>query len=232
MPRIAKESIMQARDIMTTNVISINSAASIWNAIALMLSKGISGLPVTEDGGRVCGVLTEGDLLTRKEISSRLSAQAGHAVTQEKDLERYIQRNGWCVADVMSRDVISALPETPVAELAATMSSRQIKRIPIIEHGRLAGIVSRRDILRAFSQSTQDAVAGGDDALRLAIVTRLRSDLGLENENIEVTVRNAQVSIKGTIQSELQRRAIKVLVEGVRGINGYVDGMTLLKKQA
>jgi CBS domain-containing protein len=232
MPRIAKESIMQARDIMTTNVISINSAASIWNAIALMLSKGISGLPVKEDGGRVCGVLTEGDLLTRKEISSRLSAQAGHAVTQEKDLERYIQRNGWCVADVMSRDVISALPETPVAELAATMSSRQIKRIPIIEHGRLAGIVSRRDILRAFSQSTQDAVAGGDDALRLAIVTRLRSDLGLENENIEVTVRNAQVSIKGTIQSELQRRAIKVLVEGVRGINGYVDGMTLLKKQA
>jgi CBS domain-containing protein len=232
MPRIAKESIMQARDIMTTNVISINSAASIWNAIALMLSKGISGLPVKEDGGRVCGVLTEGDLLTRKEISSRLSAQAGHAVTQEKDLERYIQRNGWCVADVMSRDVISALPETPVAELAATMSSRQIKRIPIIEHGRLAGIVSRRDILRAFSQSTQDAVAGGDDALRLAIVTRLRSDLGLENENIEVTVRNPQVSIKGTIQSELQRRAIKVLVEGVRGINGYVDGMTLLKKQA
>lgn len=223
---------MQARDIMTTNVISINSAASIWNAIALMLSKGISGLPVKEDGGRVCGVLTEGDLLTRKEISSRLSAQAGHAVTQEKDLERYIQRNGWCVADVMSRDVISALPETPVAELAATMSSRQIKRIPIIEHGRLAGIVSRRDILRAFSQSTQDAVAGGDDALRLAIVTRLRSDLGLENENIEVTVRNPQVSIKGTIQSELQRRAIKVLVEGVRGINGYVDGMTLLKKQA
>lgn len=72
---------MQARDIMTTNVISINSAASIWNAIALMLSKGISGLPVKEDGGRVCGVLTEGDLLTRKEISSRLSAQAGHAVT-------------------------------------------------------------------------------------------------------------------------------------------------------
>jgi CBS domain-containing protein len=232
MPRIAKESIMQARDIMTTNVISINSAASIWNAIALTLSKGISGLPVKEDGGRVCGVLTEGDLLTRKEISSRLSAQAGRAVTQEKDLERYIQRNGWCVADVMSRDVISALPETPVAELAATMSSRQIKRIPIIEHGRLAGIVSRRDIPRAFSQSTQDAVAGGDDALRLAIVTRLRSDLGLENENIEVTVRNAQVSIKGTIQSELQRRAIKVLVEGVRGINGYVDGMTLLKKQA
>jgi CBS domain-containing protein len=156
MPRIAKESIMQATDITTTNVISINSAASIWKAIALMLSKGISGVPVMEDVGRVCSVLTEGDLLTRKEISSRLSAQAGHAVTPEEDLERYIQCNGWCVADVMSRDVISALPETPVAELAATMSSRQIKRIPIIEHGRLAGIVSRRDILRALSQSTQD----------------------------------------------------------------------------
>ena len=75
-------------------------------------------------------------------------------------------------------------------------------------------------------------VAGGDDAFRLAIVTRLRSDLGLESENIEVTVRNAQVSIKGAIQSELQRRATKVFVEGVRGINGYVDGMTRLKKQA
>jgi hypothetical protein len=172
-------------------------------------------------------MLTEGDLLSRKEIKTTPRVQGEPAAIPEPDLERYIQSNGWSVSDVMSSTVISADPESEVADLAEIMRSRRIKRIPILDDGRLVGIVSRRDVLRAMSDTTQDAVARGDDAVRLAIITRLRADLGLGRETIEVTVRNAQVLVTGGIQSELQRRAVKVLVEGVRGVTGYVDRLNI-----
>jgi CBS domain-containing protein len=214
---------MQAKDIMTTNVASISPAANIRHAIALMLANGISGLPVIDDAGHLCGVLTEGDLMTRREIKTAPRSSDKPKMTAQADLERYIQSNGWSVSDVMSPAVISADPQSEVADLAETMHARKIKRIPIVEDGRLVGIVSRRDVLRAMSDTIPDAVAGGDEAIRLAIITRLRADLGLGRDSMEVTVSNAQVSIEGGIESELQRKAVKVLVESVRGVSGYVD---------
>lgn len=214
---------MKAKDIMTTGVVSISPAANIHKAIALMVANGISGLPVVDDTGRICGMLTEGDLLSRKEIKPIVRSSEEQAL----DLERYIQGNGWSVGDVMSPTVISADPQSDVADLADIMRRRKIKRIPIIEDGRPVGIVSRRDVLRAMSNSGQDAVAAGDVAIRLAIVTRLQADLGLDRKTVEVTVSDAQVLIKGDLESELQRRAVKVLVEGVRGVNGYVDRMNI-----
>lgn len=214
---------MRAKDIMTTGVVSISPAANIHKAISLMLANGISGLPVVDDTGRICGMLTEGDLLSRREIKPIVRSSEEQAL----DLERYVQGNGWSVGDVMSQTVVSADPQTDVADLADIMRRRKIKRIPIIEDGKPVGIVSRRDVLRAMSNSGQDAVAAGDDAIRLAIVTRLHADLGLGREMVEVTVSDAQVLIKGDIESELLRRAVKVLVEGVRGVNGYVDRMNI-----
>ena len=214
---------MKARDIMTTGVVSVSPAANIHKAIALMLANDISGLPVVDDTGSICGMLTEGDLLSRREIKPIVRSSEEQAL----DLERYVQGNGWSVGDVMSPTVISAEPQSEVADLADIMRRRKIKRIPIIEDGKPVGIVSRRDVLRAMSNSGQDAVATGDEAIRLAIVTRLQADLGLGRELVDVTVSDAQVLIKGEIESELQRRAVKVLVEGVRGVNGYMDRMII-----
>jgi CBS domain-containing protein len=115
-----------------------------------------------------------------------------------------------------------------MAELGQIMRDRGIKRIPIVEHGRLVGIVSRRDLLQAIVISnTRDMAAGSDEAIRLAILTRLRADLGIDCQALDITVRNGQVSVEGTIESELQRKAVRVLVEGIRGTNGYVDRLRI-----
>ena len=94
---------MQARDIMTTNVVSISPVVSVRHAVATMLQNHVSGLPVVDDLGRVCGMITEGDLLLRREV--RFSPRPARApeLISEIDLERYIGSNGWCVADIMSQ---------------------------------------------------------------------------------------------------------------------------------
>lgn len=219
---------MQAKDIMTRNVISISPAANVRHAVEVMLANGISGLPVVDDSGRVCGMLTEGDLLTRREIKTVPRSIAEPKMTAVADLEQYIKKNSWSVSDVMSVTPVLGSPQSEMAELGQIMRDRGIKRIPIVEHGRLVGIVSRRDLLRAIVMSnTRDVVAGSDEAIRLAILTRLRADLGLDCQALDITVRNGQVSVEGTIESELQRKAVRVLVEGIRGTNGYVDRLRI-----
>ncbi|PDT04443.1 hypothetical protein CO666_11340 [Rhizobium chutanense] len=214
---------MQARDIMTTKVVSVSPAVSVRHAVAMMLQNHVSGLPVVDDQGRVCGMVTEGDLLLRREV--RLTPRPARApeLISEIDLERYICSNGWCVSDVMSQDVIVARPDSEVSDIAESLQAHRIKRLPIVEDGRLVGIVSRRDILRVIAEAPATALPRGDEAIRLAVRTRLRSDLGLTSQRVQVSVRNGQVTVDGQVESELKRKAIKVLVEGLGGIAGYRD---------
>ena len=214
---------MQARDIMTAKVVSISPDVSVRHAVAMMLQNHVSGLPVVDDHGRICGMVTEGDLLLRREVRFAPRAARAPELISEIDLERYIGSNGWCVADVMSQDVIVARPDSEVSDIAESLQVHRIKRLPIVEDERLVGIVSRRDILRVIAEAPATVLPRGDEAIRLAVRTRLRSDLGLTPQKVQVSVRNGQVTVDGLVESELKRRAIKVLVEGLGGIAGYKD---------
>ncbi|MDE1992155.1 MAG: CBS domain-containing protein [Rhizobiaceae bacterium] len=215
---------MQAKDIMTTKMVTINLGASVRHAIDLMIDNGVSGLPVVDDIDRLCGLVTEGDLLIRKEINPDGTRLEGTRATP-RDLERYIQSKGWGVADVMSRNLITADPDAPIGQVANAMFTHHIKRVPIVTQGRLVGLIGRRDLLRVIANSARDVIASGDDAIRLAITSRLRSDLGLDSDHLTITVHNAYVSVAGDVNSELERKAIKVLVESVTGSNGFADKM-------
>ena len=213
---------MQAKDIMTTDVVSISPAVGIRHAVAVMMQKRVSGLPVVDDEGRICGMLTEGDLLLRREIrvSPRVARTA--EVMSETDLERYIASHGWSVRDVMSEDVIVARPDSEVADIAESLQAHRIKRLPIVEDGRLVGIVSRSDILGMILDASTTALPREDEAIRLAVRTRLRSDLGLTPQKVQVSVRNGQVTLEGQVESDLKRKAVRTLVEAL-GLGGYRD---------
>lgn len=217
---------MQAKDIMTTEVISISPAVGIRHAVAVMMQSRVSGLPVVDDDGRVCGMLTEGDLLLRREI--RVSPRPARApeVISETDLERYIASHGWSVKDVMSQDVIVARPDSEVADIAESLQAHRIKRLPIVDGGRLVGIVSRSDILGMILDASTTTLPREDEAIRLAVRTRLRSDLGLTPQKVQVSVRNGQVTLDGQVESDLKHRAIRTLVEGL-GLGGFRDRLSV-----
>jgi CBS domain-containing protein len=115
-----------AKDIMTTRVVTVKPSTPIADAARLLVRRKISGVPVVDekDKTKVVGILTEADLL---------AAPAGAKT----------------VAEVMRKRVISVSPETPIDEIAAILVKRKIKRVPVLEGGKLVGIVSRIDVLRA-----------------------------------------------------------------------------------
>jgi CBS domain-containing protein len=115
-----------AKDIMTTRVVTVKPSTPIADAARLLVRRKISGVPVVDekDKTKVVGILTEADLL---------AAPSGAKT----------------VAEVMRRRVISVAPDTSLDDIAATLVKRKIKRVPVLDGGKLVGIVSRIDVLRS-----------------------------------------------------------------------------------
>jgi CBS domain-containing protein len=119
---------MIASDIMTRKVATIRPEASAQEAAQLLDEKRISGAPVVDAESKIIGIITEADIISK------------------------VNRDGLCVADIMSHDVIAISEETPVSEIAALLTERKIKRVPVVCDGKLVGIVSRADIVHAVAQ--------------------------------------------------------------------------------
>jgi CBS domain-containing protein len=119
---------MIARDIMTTRVVTIDPEASAQDAAQLLYQNRISGLPVVDADGKIIGIITEADIISK------------------------VNREGLCVADIMSHNIVAISEETPVSEIAALLTERKIKRVPVVQNGKLVGIVSRADIVHAVAQ--------------------------------------------------------------------------------
>jgi CBS domain-containing protein len=119
---------MIASDIMTRKVATIRPEASAQEAARLLDEKRISGAPVVDADSKIIGIITEADIISK------------------------VNRDGLCVADIMSHDVIAISEETPVSEIAALLTERKIKRVPVVYDGKLVGIVSRADIVHAVAQ--------------------------------------------------------------------------------
>jgi CBS domain-containing protein len=210
---------MHAKDLMTAAPVHVTPETSVWNAISLMFDRGISGLPVVDDAGVVCGILTEGDLLKRSALNL-----PSHVLPETRDeafFQAYLETHGPAVGDCMTRKVISVGPETPVFDLVALMRNHNVKRLPVLDDGRLVGIVSRCDVIRAISMA-RDVTARGDEALRLAVATRLQSELGLGPDHIAVQVRDGLTEITAAPGSQAQQRAVRVVAESVAGVAGVV----------
>ncbi len=210
---------MQAKDIMSRDFTTISVDSSIRHAIDLMVTNRISGLPVVDDAGHVVGVLTEGDLMRRAELGGGRGADAPSTV----DFEAYVRGNSWHVRDLMSADPISVRPDTPLARVAEIMASRGVKRLPVMDGDRLVGIVSRSDVLRSILNAPLDRIAIGDEAMARAAQARLLGDLGIGSDRVSVSASLGTLTATGTVGSEAERKAIRVLLENIGGVIGYRD---------
>ncbi len=208
---------MIAMDIMTAGVASVNVDASVRHAIQMMIDRGVSGLPVVDGDGELVGIVTEGDLMTRFSLGEVLMPKSDGPVTDPVALNRFLKSHSWRVGDVMTQGVLSVSPQASVGQIADIFLSAGVKRVPVVQDGRLLGIVSRRDLLNAttFISPKRDLV--GDEAIATAVRARLQCELGLSSQDLEAKVRQNVVSISASGLSDLQRRAVKCVVEGVPG---------------
>jgi len=124
--------MLTARDIMTDDIVTISPEASIKEAIDLLLIQRISGLPVCKNDGRLVGVITEFALL---------------AIAYDQKIQ------GDSVAQHMTADVLSIDIDDPISKAADLCIMHRVRRVPVMNEGRLAGLIARRDVLKALYES-------------------------------------------------------------------------------
>lgn len=218
---------MNASDIMTREVVSVGPDAAIGDAIRRMLDHRISGLPVVDGGGKVVGMLTEGDLLRRGETGTERhrSRWLEFLLGAGRLADEYVRTHGRKVGEIMTEHVVSAAEDTPLSEIVRLMEHRRVKRLPVLRGGALVGIISRADLVRALAPlvDKQPAFASGDDEIRQRVLSELERAAWAPRAGITVVVKDGVVDLDGVILNEKEREALRVAAENVPGVKAIRD---------
>lgn len=220
---------MKASDIMSSPVITVGPQTPVAEIAALLLEHRISGVPVVEDG-RLVGLVSEGDLLHRHEIGTDRTTPGGswwlRLFSADRSTSEYVKSHARHARDVMTRDVVSVAPDTPVTEVATLLETRGIKRVPVVDGERLVGIVSRSNLVQALAAAGFSAAAAapeGDDAIRRQLLAELERQPWWRSALSNVMVTGGVVHYWGAIDTEEQRAAARVAAENVPGVRGIED---------
>jgi CBS domain-containing protein len=225
---------MIAAEIMTKPVVGVAPGATLSEAVGLMLRTGISGLPVLDGSGKLVGILTEGDLLVRKELgtAARRPRWLAALLSPGRLAGEYVHSHGSRVEELMTRDVITVAPDTPLDEIVALMTQKRVKRLPVMENDTVVGIVSRADLLKALSRSLSAKAPPStrdDSTIRYAILDELKRESWAPIALIEVSVHNGIAELSGSIFDERERLAIQVAVENVPGVRAVRDNLVFVE---
>lgn len=222
---------MNAADIMTRKVVSVDVETTIAEAARLMLQHHISGLPVTDQSGKMVGIITESDLLHRAELGTgrRHQRWIELLIGPGRLADNYVEAHARKVGEAMTETVVSVVPRTELPDIVRLMEARNVKRVPVIDAGRLVGIVSRADLVRALVHGLIDekaATAKGDfsDAkIRADLLAIIEQEPWGPRFSVTVTVANGVVDLRGAITDERERAALKVAAETVPGVKAVND---------
>jgi CBS domain-containing protein len=225
---IQPEGKMKARDVMVSRVITVKPSASVREVAETLVKQHISAVPVVDDQGKPLGIVSEGDLLHRAEASTerRHSWWLTGLIGGDALASEYIKAHSRSVADVMTKQVITAAPDTPLHEIAALLERNSIKRVPIVENGRIVGIVSRANLVQALASNRKSLEAPvSDREIREKILAELNGQPWAHTALLNVTVNSGVVDVWGIAQSETERKAILVAAETVPGVRAVHDNM-------
>ncbi len=194
---------MRVRDVMSRAVVSVRPDTPLKAAARMMVERGISGVPVVDDLGCVVGVLSEADFVIKQRgveaIRHRpLARFIGDSPEAELEYAKVVAER---VGTAMTSPAVVIEADAELRHAAAIMVDRGINRLPVVEDGRLVGIITRADIMRAYLRS--------DDDLRTAVLERIiRDELWLDPDDFEIEVEDGVVRLAGTVS----RRSVAEIV--------------------
>lgn len=216
---------MRARDIMTTNVVTVTPETSVPAIAELLLSRNISGVPVTDENGAVVGIVTEGDLIQQGESGATHTSWWLRLFGDSADTAgHYIKTHGKNAADVMTRTVMTMEEDALIGDIARAMAERHIKRIPIVADGQLVGIVSRSNLLRGVLTRETDTGSSTDDReIKDTILKAVNEQGWVTHGTLNVIVSAGGVELWGWVESAAERRALTLLAQDVKGVSRVED---------
>lgn len=221
---------MIASDVMVSDVITVGPGTAVEEVANILLVNRISAVPVVDDAGSLIGIVSEGDLIHRVEAGTEKKYSWWLKLFSERrTLARdFLKSHAVKAMDVMTKPVIIARPDTPLAELASMLERHRIKRVPIVANGKLVGIVSRANLLQALAAlhrrvSVETRV--GDPVLRESVLEGIRANLMAGYSHINVIVYQGNVELWGEVGSSEEKDALRVAAEltpGVRSVSNYL----------
>jgi len=218
---------MKAKDVMTRSIIAVSPTDTVGHAIQLMLKNRISGLPVVDDTGCLCGVVTEGDFLRRAETDTqrRRPRWIEFVLGPGRLANEYVHTHGRKVGEVMTDKPVTCTEDTPLEDVVTLMEKNRIKRVPVVRDNKLVGILSRANLLWALASLSGEAKPASNDdaAIRDRLVAELQKQKWTPAGMIDPVVRNGVVDLWGTILDERERQAIIVAAENTPGVKRVND---------
>lgn len=212
---------------MTTNVVTASPDTAIGDIAALLIDNRISAVPIVTADGELIGILTESDLLHRAETGTErkrkwwLEALTG----PDKRAREFIKSHAMRAEDAMSRLVVTVPENAELGEVAALLDRHRIRRVPVVRDGKVVGIISKTDLVRALALMPMRASPQryDDAALHKAIYDAIRAQPWMNSLYMSFTVTDGTVGLVGFVDSADQRSAVRTLVEGVSGVRNVVD---------
>ena len=223
---------MKAADVMVSNVITVSPEATVQDVANILMTNRISAVPVVTASGDLVGIISEGDLIRRVETDTdrRRSWWMELLLGRGPLAAEYVKSQSHKVSHLMSRDVITATPDTPLRDIAGLLEKNGIKRVPIVDNGKLVGIVSRANLVQALAAQKNPVAAqppGDDLAIREAVMVRLDGKFWTKFAPVNVIVRDGIVDIWGIVDSDTVRQAVGVAVEETPGVRGINDNLSV-----
>jgi CBS domain-containing protein len=221
---------MRAVEVMTTKVITVGENASVAEVAKLLAERGISAVPVVDKDHKVIGMVSEGDLLHRTETGTEKcrSWWLEMMASTNQLAGDYIKSHSAKVKDVMTHDVISVSDTTPLADIAILLEANRIKRVPVMRDGKLVGIVSRANLVRALAMTVNEppsSVELDDRTIRDRLLAELKAQKWAEVSPANVTVKDGVVHLWSSYLSEQEKRALVVVAENTAGVRRVEDHM-------
>lgn len=219
---------MNASDIMSSPVITVGPDTAVRHIAALLYKHRISAVPVMENG-KLVGIVSEADLLHRHEIGTDGVARSGswwlRLLSADQSVAEYVKSHATRARDIMTRDVLSVAPDTSLAKIATLLEKRGVKRVPVLQDGRLVGIVSRSNLVQALAAKGRAMNVGntGDGAIHARLCAEFERRSWWRSTTSNVVVTDGIVRYFGTIDSEDQRQAARVAAENVPGVRAVED---------
>lgn len=213
---------MQAHDVMIAPVVTVGANATVREVARILLERRISAVPVVDADNKILGIVTEGDLMHRTESGTeRHYAWWLRLLTGDAQMATdYVKSHAIKVEDIMTREVVTATPETPLSDIAMLLEERQIKRVPIVnKQGQLVGIVSRANLLQAIASARPKLeISLSDSTIRKKFLEEIKKQPWAHTFNLNATVQNGIIDIWGFAPSAAERTAIRVAAEAIPGV--------------
>ena len=214
---------MQAKDVMTTNVVTVETGTEVREIAGLLLKHRISAVPVIDAEQRVLGIVSEGDLMRRAENDTerRHSWWLEEFFSTRDNADEYIKTHGRKAGDIMTRKVVAVTEETPLYEIARLLEKHHVKRVPVTKDGRLVGIVSRANLLHGLAAKGAEITgpsSSDDQTIRQKLLDTMLNEAALDTSLINVIVNDGVVQLWGVVRNATEKQAAQVAAENVPGV--------------